>query len=200
MSDPEPEHPPSPVDSKADLDPPSVIPEHHHTDACRHGSHMPTPTDDGSGHVHGPGCNHHHEPPIPPATPEAVAPDGHVHGAGCNHDHHTPSSSSGGSGHVHGPGCGHDHAPSASSGGGVHYHGDTPCSHSHGPSGGVHEPHLPKGKSNAGWWVAGIVAAAGMGAYLINEYGKPKKKEIAPKSGDWKERAQQPTNSEARSL
>jgi len=61
------------------------------------------------------------------------------------------------------------------------------------------KPHLIA-KSNTGWWVAGIVAAVGVGAYLINEYGKPKKKEIEPKSGDWKNRAQQPTTSEARSL
>lgn len=116
------------------------------------------------------------------------------------HRANNPPPASSGGGHVHGSGCGHDHAPSSSSGGSVHYHGDTPCSHSHTPSGGAHEPHLPKGKSNAGWWVAGIVAAVGVGAYLINEYGKPKKKEIEPKSGDWKDRVDAPANSEARSL
>lgn len=116
------------------------------------------------------------------------------------HRTNTPPPASNGGGHVHGPGCGHDHAPSSSSGGGVHYHGDTPCSHSHPPSGGAHKPHMPKGKSNSGWWLAGIVAAVGVGAYLINEYGKPKKKEIEVKSGDWKDRAQQSSTSEERSL
>jgi len=162
---------------------------------------LPMPPEEGGGHVHGPGCNHQHEPLIPPIIPEATPTDGHVHGAGCNHDHPTPPPSSSGSGHVHGPGCGHDHAPSSSSGGGVHYHGDTPCSHSHAPSGSTHEPHLPKGKSNAGWWVAGIVAAVGVGAYLINEYGKPdKKKEDAPKPKDWKARVEPAASSEARTL
>jgi hypothetical protein len=108
--------------------------------------------------------------------------DPHLHGASCNHDHTTTSSSSSGSSHVHGPDCGHDHAPSASSGG------------------SAHEPHLPKGKSNTGWWVAGIVAAVGVGAYLINEYGKPKKEGIEAKSGDWKDSAQKSTTSDARSL
>jgi hypothetical protein len=63
---------------------------------------------------------------------------------------------------------------------------------------------LPKeilvNKSKTGWWVAGIVAAVGIGAYLINEYGKPEKKEITPKSGDWKDRTEQSVTSEGRTL
>ena len=140
-----------------------------------------------------------HKPP-PEAPP---VNDGHVHGASCNHDHPTPPPASSGGGHVHGPGCGHDHAPTSSSGGGTHYHGDTPCSHSHPhtPGGGAHEPHLPKGTSKTGLWVAGIAAVVGVGAYLINEYGKPdKKKEDAPKPKDWKARVEPAASSEARTL
>jgi len=63
------------------------------------------------------------------------------------------------------------------------------------------KPHLiATGKSNAGWWVAGIVAAVGVGAYLINEYGKPKKKGIGPKTGDWKDLVERPTASGAQAL
>jgi hypothetical protein len=82
--------------------------------------------------------------------------------------------------------CGHDHSNSG-----------TPA---RGGGQGSHKPQLPKGKSSAGWWVAGIVAAVGVGVYLINEYGKPEKKEYTPTSGDWKGRIEQPTASEARIL
>lgn len=117
----------------------------------------------------------------------------HVHGPDCGHDY-APSASSGG-GHVHGPDCGHDHSNSGTPArGGGHYHADG--SYHEGP----HKPHLPKGKSSAGWWVAGIVAAVGVGVYLINEYGKPKKKEYTPTSGDWKGRIEQTAASEARIL
>jgi hypothetical protein len=51
--------------------------------------------------------------------------------------------------------------------------------------------------------VAGIAVVAGIGAYLINEYGKKpaKKKEIAPsQSGDWQERVGLSDKTEARNL
>ena len=123
-------------------------------------------------------------------SPPSPAHGAHEHHEGCEHGHHPPPASTGG----------HDHAPTAPAGSSVHYHGDTPCSHTHAPNGSAHESHLPKGKSNTGWWVAGIVAAVGVGAYLINEYGKPKKKEIIQKSDDWKDRVDAPTTSEARNL
>jgi hypothetical protein len=149
-----------------------------------------------SNHEHGPDCDHG----LRFSTTISKDSTAERHGASCNHYHPAPKPPPSNSGHDHGPGCGHDHAPSSSAGGGAHYHGDTPCSHSHAPSGGIHEPHLPKGKSNAGWWVAGIVATVGVGAYLINEYGKPRKKEIEPKSGDWKDRGEQTATSQARTL
>lgn len=133
------------------------------------------------------------------SNPEAVIPEcGDVN---CTIDHsagdhsvgdHSPissRSSESSSSHRCGPGCGHDHAPSASSGGGVHYHGDTPCTHAH-----PHEPHVPEGKSKAALWIAGITAAVGVGAYLINEYGKPDKKK------EWKARIQPSRPSEARTV
>lgn len=154
------------------------------------------------------GCTIDHKAELPKRKSLTILPEppadtgGHVHDASCKHDHPpAPPSPSSSGGHVHGPGCGHDHAPSSgsSSGGGTHYHGDTPCSHSHphAPGGGAHEPHLPKGKSNAAHWVAAIAGVVGVGAYLINEYGKsdtkkPKKKEdtttALPQTTRWQER------------
>ena len=131
----------------------------------------------------------------PTPSTRAAGAASHVHGPNCNHNFFTPPPASGGGRHVHGPGCGHDHGPTLSSGGGGgHYHADGSY---HAPRG---ETHLPRGKSNAGWWVAGIVAAVGVGVYLINEYGRPKKKEPAPPSGDWKDRVDAPTTAESRWL
>lgn len=86
------------------------------------------------------------------------------------------SGSSLGGGHVCGSGCNHgSHAPSTSGGGGgIHYHDGKPCSHSHSC-----DTHIPETTLHKGWWIAGAVAL-GVGAYLINEYGKPAKKKIAP--------------------
>ena len=133
------------------------------------------------------------------SNPDEVVPDcGDVN---CTIDHKvgghkpTPEAARTSTGHVHFPGCGHDHGPTVSSGGGGgHYHADGSY---HAPRG---ETPLPRGKSNAGWWVAGIVAAVGVGVYLINEYGRPKKKEPAPPSGDWKDRVDAPTTAESRWL
>jgi hypothetical protein len=53
-------------------------------------------------------------------------------------------------------------------------------------------------KSNIGWWVSGIATAAGISAYLINEYGKTPSKAPALPPGDWQERTQQPNAAEVR--
>ena len=124
-----------------------------------------------------------------PSTP-SPAHEAHEHHEGCNHNHHSSSAST----------VRHDHTPATSSSNNVHYHGNMPCSHTHTSNGTAHESHLPKGKSNTGWWVAGIVASVGVVAYLINEYGKPSKKEVVLKSDEWKDRVSAPTTSEARKL
>lgn len=113
-----------------------------------------------------------------------------------------------------GSNCGHDHSSSSLhstsstssyTGGDLHYHGDTPCTQTH-----ANEPHLPKTESKVGLWVAGIVAAIGVGAYLINEYGKKSELKKEPQKGDkqteqdksasWKQRATASSKPEARTL
>lgn len=64
-------------------------------------------------HVHGPHCNHGHEPIAPKSQPSPVSS-----GYSGGHSAHTSSS------HVHGPGCGHDHVHTSS------------CGHDHGASSG----------------------------------------------------------------
>lgn len=179
-------------------------------------------------HVHGPDCNHGphvsigHADTLPISNPVCAAAGdanpkkpkptsltilsepAHVHGPGCGHDHHAPAAT--GDGHIHGPSCSHGHPPAPHlPANDIHYHGTTPCSHvpTQAINSVAHEAHLPKGKSNTGLWVAGIAVVAGIGAYLINEYGKKpaKKKEIAPsQSGDWQERVGLSDKTEARNL
>lgn len=108
----------------------------------------------------------------------------------------TPSNKGG---HTCGTGCGHDHSHSqqhththnASSGGG-HYYAETQPVR-------PQQLELPKSKSKAGWWALGIIAAAGVGAYLINS-DKARKKASVPKPADWKERTDQSTTAESRGL
>lgn len=156
---------------------------HVHTESCDHSHDKPlipldiaTPTL----HEHTPHCDHSHDKPLPVDTARR---DTHFHGPDCNHQpqHVLPSTWQ------------QDIAPVSQN---LHYHGSTPCTHVHPPAGIVHETHLPKGKSNAGLWLAGITAAVGASAYLINEYGKPPK----VNSKDWKERIEPPAQTPERSV
>ena len=62
---------------------------------------------------------------------------------------------------------------------------------------------ITEAKSKMGWWVAGIASAVGLGAYIINQYGKvdPAQSPQTPQTEDsWAERTQSSNQTDERAL
>lgn len=53
-----------------------------------------------------------------------------------------------------------------------------------------HPELLTQAKSKMGWWIAGVTSAAGIGAYIISQYGKSEPPKPMSQQNSWVELAQ----------